>query len=483
MHNNQKAHIHFIGICGKAMGGIAAALAESGWSITGSDEAHYSPMKEFLAQACVDVRTPYSARNIPDETTIVVVGKRVSENNPELMEVIRKRIPIQSFPEFLREKFLSRSRNAVVAGGVGKTTTSAMLTWILECNSRRPDYLIGGPAKNLAMPARFSGEAFAVLEGDEYASCFHDPRPKFLHYNPEIAIITNIIEDHPDIYPNFENLLAVFASLVETLPSIGSLILSADDPSTAALAAMAPCQVVTVGLGNAAMARIADIELEPHRSSFCFMGTPISLSLCGHMNIRNAAMAIAAAAHWGVNPRDSARALHTFRGVNNRQEERAIGSCKVIYDKASHPFALSGLVQAMRQRHPGKRMVSIIQPRATGGKDWVYQRDLPEVLSSFDKVIIIDAYEHKPQQTPSWEKTPFCINSLANDLTAYETDITLVKHLSNLHETIIREILPDDVILISMSEQSAGQKAIIEEALLPRKRETECRLEAANHQG
>ncbi len=450
------------------MGGIAAALAREGWKITGSDEAHYPPMREFLETASVPVSTPYSVKNIPADTALVIVGKRVSEDNPELQHSIGKSIPFQSFPEFLHGQFLQNSRNAVVAGGVGKTTTTAMLTWILEATGRLPDYLIGGLAKNLEMPARFAGTQFTVLEGDEYASCFHDSRPKFLHYSPEIALITNIIEDHPDLYPTVEDLVAVFASLTALLPVHGCLILSEDDPHSATLAATAASRVITVGTGKSATHRITGIEFDPQRSSFRFMETNFTLPLCGLMNIRNAAMAAAAAAHWGLTPLECAAALLTFRGVSNRQEEKKIGSCSVIYDKASHPVSLAGLVHALRQRHPGRRVVSIIQPRATGGKDWVYQQDLPKALAGFDKVIIVAAYEHKSQRKQTWENSPFCTDSLANDLAAYGTDVTVLKPLTE--ESLVLELLPGDVILVSMSEQAAAQKAFVENALLTMKK-------------
>ncbi|MEO7932475.1 MAG: Mur ligase family protein [Chthoniobacterales bacterium] len=464
----EKPHVHFIGICGKAMGGIAAALMRQGWKITGSDEAHYSPMKEFLEAASVPVSTPYSVKNIPPDTTLVVVGKRVSEDNVELRHIIKKGLPFQSFPEFLHGQFLQHSRNAVVAGGVGKTTTSAMLTWILESAGRQPDYLIGGLAKNLDQPARFAGEKFTVLEGDEYASCFHDSRPKFLHYRPEVAVVTNIIEDHPDLYPQLSDLVAVFARLTALLPAHGCLILSADDPNATPLAATASCEVITVGTEKSATQRITGIDLDSHRSSFRFLNTHFTLPLCGLMNIRNAAIAAAAAAHWNVTPAESAAALRTFRGVANRQEEKKIGSCSVIHDKASHPFSLVGLLQALRQRHPDRRVVSIIQPRATGGKGWVYQKDLPEALAGFDKVIIAAAYEHKPQRQQAWENTPFCTDSLANDLAAQGTDVTVVTPLTE--ESLLQELLPGDVILISMSEQAAAQKALVERTLLTLKR-------------
>ena len=308
-----KRKVHFIGICGKAMGPIAVALVRRGWEVTGSDEAYYSPIKEFLEDADVVVAAPYAAENVPAEVEMVVVGKRVAEANVELRYVIDAGIPFQSFPEFLKAEFLRHSRNAVVAGGVGKTTTTAMLTWILEANDWKPDYLVGGMAENLGFPARFAQGKFAVLEGDEYASCFNDPRSKFLHYAPETAIITNIIEDHPDLYPDLASVIEVFAELAKILPSHGCLILPDDDErNTQLVAAGTPAQVCTVGFSERATHEITVIELGPDSSTFRFMGADFVLPICGLMNIRNAAMAVVAASHWELSPEDAAQAAARF---------------------------------------------------------------------------------------------------------------------------------------------------------------------------
>ena len=232
----EKKRLHFVGICGKAMGGIAAALATEGWRVTGSDEKCYQPMMGFLSSRGIRVSTPYSAGNVPTDADLVVVGKRVATENPELLHVVGHGPAYCSFPQFLHHQFLRHSRNAVVTGGVGKTTTTSMLAWILEDAGQRPDYLIGGLARNFPAPARFSGGRFAVLEGDEYASCFDDPRPKFLHYQPEVGVITNIVEDHPDIYRNLGEVCQAFSDFIALLPPHGALILADDDEAGVKLA-------------------------------------------------------------------------------------------------------------------------------------------------------------------------------------------------------------------------------------------------------
>lgn len=450
------------------MGGIAAALLAEGWRVTGSDEQHYGAMPSELSRHGLRVRTPYSAMNIPAGVDLVIVGKRVNADNPELIEAARRGIPHRSFPEFLREEFLARSRNAVVTGGVGKTTTTAMLTWILEFNERRPDYLIGGAARNLTASARFSGSDMSVLEGDEYATCFDDRNPKFLHYAPEVGVITNIIEDHPDMYRSLGELCDAFAAFVEQLPRAGCLILPEDDRAAMQLVPHAQCEVITVGFSETAAERISAVRTAPKNSRFVLDGEEFEIALCGSMNMRNAAMAALAARHFGITLSESAEALRLFRGVRNRQEEIPIGDCTLVRDKASHPAALTELSGALRQRFPERRLVSIIQPRATGGRDWVYQRDLPEALAHFDKVILTNSHEHNPSRARAWLNAPFCVDLLAANLRRELADVTMTSSLQELQEAIDADVRADDVVLVTVLEQSEHLVRTVEESLRER---------------
>lgn len=446
--------VHFLGICGKAMGGIAVALAREGWLVSGSDEKCYSPMLEYLRDGGINIRTPYAAANVPDGVGLVVVGKRVASGNPELAHVLAKGIPHYSFPQFLHRHFLCRSRNAVVAGGVGKTTTTSMLAWILEHAGLKPDYLIGGQAANFSSSARFAGSGHAVLEGDEYASCFDDPRPKFLHYRPEVGIITNIVEDHPDIYGSFEDLCGVFARFIESLPAHGSLITAARDDAAVRLTRQAGRKLITTGFEADATAGITNPRFDTTTSSFELLGTEFILPLCGRMNVMNAAMAVLAAKEFGVEPGQAAEAIRVFAGVHNRQEEMEFADTTLVCDKASHPRSLAELSRALRQRFPGRRLVSIIQPRATGGKDWVYQRDLPDALNGFDSVIMTSAYEHNPQQPQRWADDPFCLNLLAAALEEKSTAVTVSRTTAEIDDILAAGIHAGDVVLLTILEQS-----------------------------
>ena len=459
--------VHFIGVGGRAMGGIAIALAEAGHAVTGSDENLYEPMRSCLHEAGIRV-DPYDPRMLPMDADAVVVGRRVTRDNQQLRQAVARGMPCHTFPAFLRSHFLHQSRNAVVAGGVGKTTTTALLTWILERTGLEPDYLIGGIARGLRAPARLRGAGIAVVEGDEYASGIDDSSPKFLHYAPEVVLVTNVLDDHPDLYPGGTGLLEAFGALVRELPAHGCLVLPADDEAALPLADRAACTVVCVGSGERAERRIADVHVTAAGCAFSLAGVPTFVPMHGMMNVRNAAMAAVAAAHFGVTLEQSARALSAFEGLVDRQEARDAGGCTLVNDKASHPQSIAGLAEALRQRYPDRRLVSVMQPRATGGRHWVYQRDLPAALSGFDKVILTSPYEHRPAARVAWKDERFSVDALADALLARGVQVQVVSALADVPAAVRDETRSGDVVLLSLREQFADVIPAIERALAGR---------------
>ena len=447
------------------MGGIATALARQGWKVTGSDENPYPPMSDYLRNAGIAVSTPGGARTVPESIAMAIVGKRATEQNPDLQHVIRNKIPFRSFPQFLNERFLQQSLNIVVAGALGKTTTTAMLAWILEHAGLKPDYLIGGSPKNFAAPARFAQSQFTVLEGDEYASCFNDPKPKFLYYRPEVAVITNILEDHPDLYGGIEAVRAAFSALVETIPAHGCLIVPEGDPMAVELARAAKCDALIIGTGESATLRIGDLAFHRDRSSFRLGHCRFDIPFCGEMNVADASYAAAAASRIGIALEESAAALKLFRGVANRQQEKNVGPYTFVTDKASHPYALRALAGALRQRFPDRRLVSVIQPRATGGRAWIYQSELPLALSRFDKVILTHPYEHNPPPETLWKHDPFRVDLLVAELHKLGADVTMAATIAELPATIVRELNDEDVVVLTLPEKYSDFVGSIEDAL------------------
>src|SRR6266496_3391121 len=220
---------HFLGICGSAMASVAAALQERGFRVTGSCENVYPPMSNFHEEKGIVLKQGYRAENIPSDADRVVIGNAMKRGNPEVEAVLNRKLFYLSLPEVLKNYFVRGKHNLVVTGTHGKTTTTALLTWIMEKAGRKPGYLIGGIPKNFGEGARLNDSKFFIIEGDEYDTAFFDKRSKFVHYLPELVVVNNIEFDHADIFKDLDEIKLSFRRLLNIVPQNGMVILNGDD--------------------------------------------------------------------------------------------------------------------------------------------------------------------------------------------------------------------------------------------------------------
>ena len=388
MQNGVK-EVHFIGVCGTAMGAVAAAMANRGWNVTGSDANCYPPMSDILDKSGIGLRQGYSPANIPENCPLVVVGNAMSRGNPELEEVLTRKMEYVSLPEALRRFFLVGKHNYVVCGTHGKTTTTSMLAWLLESAGRNPGYLIGGVPRNFPAGARFTESAEMVLEGDEYDTAFFDKRSKFLHYLPEVVVMNNIEFDHADIFKNLDEIKLSFSRLLRVVPTTGLVIINADDANCCDVARDALAPVVRVGFSQDSNHRIEDVEERPGFASFRLGDFRFTVPMNGMFNVRNAAMAVVAARRAGLDDSTIQSGLAGFLGVGRRQELRGeVRGVKVVDDFAHHPTAIALAVQSMRQRYPGGRVWVIFEPRSNTTRRNIFQNDLVSALLHADRVVV-----------------------------------------------------------------------------------------------
>ena len=386
---SDKTRFHFTGICGTAMGAVAAAMKQRGFTVTGSDANVYPPMSDFLRGQGITLTEGYAEANIPAGTDVVIIGNAISRGNPEAEAALDRKLLYHSLPEVMKEFFLRGKRNFVVSGTHGKTTTSAMLAWILKNAGRNPGYMIGGLPKNLGHGAHFTDSEFNVLEGDEYDTAFFDKRSKFLHYLPECVIVNNVEFDHADIYSNLDEIKLTFRRLLNIVPRGGVAFINGDEQNCLDVAEKAPCPVTTVGFGEHCALRIEAMNYETDRSSFTLGGTAYSLRMTGEFNIRNAAMAAAAATFAGLTADEIRAGLESFEGVARRQELKGeVNGIKVIDDFAHHPTAIRLAVQSLRQRHPDSRLWVLFEPRSNTTRRAVFQTELAEALASADFAVV-----------------------------------------------------------------------------------------------
>ena len=233
-HNLRK--VHFTGVCGTAMGSLAAALRDRGVEVTGSDDNVYPPMSTFLEGKGITISKGFRPDNIPADADFVVIGNAMTRGNPEVEAILNRKLLYYSLPEALKIFFLRGRHNLVVTGTHGKTTTTSLLAWIFESAGLEPSWLIGGIPNNLGQGCRLGDSKYFILEGDEYDTAFFDKRSKFVHYLPELLIVNNIEFDHADIFRDLEDVMTSFRRLVQIVPSEGMVLLNGDDPNCRELA-------------------------------------------------------------------------------------------------------------------------------------------------------------------------------------------------------------------------------------------------------
>jgi UDP-N-acetylmuramate: L-alanyl-gamma-D-glutamyl-meso-diaminopimelate ligase len=384
-----KNKFHFTGICGTAMGAVAAAMKQRGFTVTGSDTNVYPPMSDFLRGQGITIAEGYREENIPADTDVVIIGNAISRGNPEAEAALDRKLLYHSLPEVMKEFFLRGKRNFVVSGTHGKTTTSSMLTWLFESAGRNPGYMIGGLPKNLGCGARFTDSEFNVLEGDEYDTAFFDKRSKFLHYLPECVVVNNVEFDHADIYNSLDEIKLTFRRLLNIVPRGGVAFVNGDEQNCLDVSANAPCPVTTIGFGENCTLRIESVKYDTDRSSFTLGGISYSVRMTGEFNVRNAAMAAAAATFAGLSEEEIRAGLESFEGVARRQELKGeVNGIKVIDDFAHHPTAIRLAVQSLRQRHPDSRLWILFEPRSNTTRRAVFQTELAEALAEADFSVV-----------------------------------------------------------------------------------------------
>ena len=382
-------HVHFIGICGTAMGAVAAAMRAQGYTVTGSDAAVYPPMSTFLESKGIKLTEGYKAENIPADADVIVVGNAISRGNPELEAVLNRKLYYLSLPETLKQFFLRGKHNLVVTGTHGKTTTTSLLTWILQSANLNPAYMIGGIAKNLGQGASLHEAKHVVLEGDEYDTAFFDKRSKFLHYLPELVIVNNIEFDHADIFDSLETIKLSFRRLLNVVPENGMVLINGDDKNCIDVAENCRAQLVEVGFSPNSARHIGDVAYDQRGSAFTLLDTRFTLQLVGEYNVRNAAMAISAAHFYGVPLDTIAQAVAAFEGVKRRQEVRGeVRGITVIDDFGHHPTAIRETLRGLRHQYPGRRLWAIFEPRSNTTRRAVFQHELPAALAEADGAVL-----------------------------------------------------------------------------------------------
>jgi UDP-N-acetylmuramate: L-alanyl-gamma-D-glutamyl-meso-diaminopimelate ligase len=478
-------HYHLIGIGGTAMGSLAGLLRAAGHEVTGSDEGVYPPMSTQLQALGIPYREGYSPANLEPAPDIVVVGNAISRGNPELEAVLDRKLWYTSAAQTVKEEFIRGRHSIAVAGTHGKTTTSSLIAWLLECAGYAPSFLIGGVAENFGSSFRLTDSGYFVVEADEYDTAYFDKGPKMWHYLPDTAVVTNIEFDHADIYRDEQAYDFAFARFINLVPGSGTLVAGWDSPIVRELAArsFAPVEgfayeagdaaaagagsiagaAAIAGAGSAASraagdaapdaqprwsARAVRFEREGMRFLVLHAGEPwgmVETPLAGAFNVRNCLAAVAAAVAVGAPRQAILEGLRTFRSVRRRLEVRGEArGVTVLDDFAHHPTAVRETIAAVRQRYPGRRLVAVFEPRSYTAQLRRFQEPYEAALAAADEVIIAGLF-HPERYT---EATALDPHALVAAWRARGLRAAYIPAPDDIVAELVPRLQPGDVVLV-----------------------------------
>jgi UDP-N-acetylmuramate: L-alanyl-gamma-D-glutamyl-meso-diaminopimelate ligase len=389
-------HVHILGIAGTFMGGIAAIARAAGHRVTGSDRNVYPPMSTQLEALGIEIVQGFEAAQLEPAPDVVVVGNVMTRGQPVIEALLERGIPYASGPEWLSREVLENRWVLAVAGTHGKTTTSSILTWLLEAAGLEPGFLIGGVPGNFDTSARLGRSKFFVIEADEYDTAFFDKRAKFVHYRPRTVILNNLEFDHADIYPDVASIQRQFHHLVRIVPGSGRILWNATDARLAQTLAMG-CWTPREGFARADVAQAVEAAwtarpVKDDFSSFEVLekGKVVGRAewaLMGAHNMENALAAIGAARHAGVSVEKSLAALASFKGIARRMELRGeVGGVRVYDDFAHHPTAIATTLDGLRRRVGKARILAVLEPRSNTMRMGVHKDTLAPSLAAADEV-------------------------------------------------------------------------------------------------
>ena len=460
------AHIHLMGICGVGMSSLAGMLKEKGYTITGSDHNIYPPMSTFLERLSIPVNKGYSPLNLHPLPDLVIVGNVITKENPEADELLQLGVPYLSMPRALKKFAMEGKKSITIAGTHGKTTTSALIAWILELAHMNPSFMIGGIARDFERNFKLGTGPYFVVEGDEYDTAFFDKRPKFLHYDPYVTVITGIEFDHADIYKGIDEIKDSFRHLIKMIPPEGLLCANMDDPIVADEIDRARCPSVTYAITKEADLCIGDMSVNDNGTRLTIVKEKkeylsVTTDLYGDHNMSNILAAVSIADHVNIRPEIIDKALASFKGVKRRLESIGrYGDILVIDDFAHHPTAVRETTKAVKGRYKNHRLVAVFEPRSNSSRRNIFQA---AYASSFDCVDLVILPE-----PPLMERIPmderFSSVKLAADLREQGIGAYYFPNNDDLLDGLLSLVRPGDVILI----MSNGPFDHIQERLLQR---------------
>ena len=444
-----------MGICGSAMGALAAMLQARGYEVRGSDSHPYPPMSDALAALGIPIARGYEAANLEWTPDAVVVGNVIRPTYPEAVALRARGIPHASLPQALAALFLADKTRVIVTGTHGKTTTASMTAWLLETAGLAPSFFIGGVTGNWGTNYRLGAGQPFVVEGDEYDTAYFDKGAKFFHYAPQLASINNLEFDHADIFPDVAAIESTFARFAALLPPDGQLFVPAWEPRALAAARATSATFVTTALDAPGDIRATDLLTAATGSTFTLHlrdAPPVRTTLphAGRHNVANALMAAGLAHAAGAPPEAIARGLATFQLPFKRLTLRgeALG-IPVIDDFAHHPTAIAATLTAIRQQYPGRRLVALFEAQSNTARRRVFQSAFADALAHADRVWFCRVLDKASDPLPADQRLDLA--ELCADLTARGTPAAVIPDALALAHEVAADACPHADVVVAMS--------------------------------
>jgi UDP-N-acetylmuramate: L-alanyl-gamma-D-glutamyl-meso-diaminopimelate ligase len=438
-----------MGICGTGMAALAGMLQHSGYTITGSDSHVYPPMSDFLKQINIHPFDGYSAENLAHKPDLVIVGNVITKNNPEAQALAQSNIAYLSFPQALAEFYIASRKSIVVTGTHGKTTTCSLMASALFHAGLEPSFMIGGIVAEFHSNNRVGNGPFFVAEGDEYDTAFFDKESKFLHYRPDIAIITSIEFDHADIFNDIEQIKNSFRKFIRLLPADGLIIAHLDDENVAEVVADAPCRVEGYGFAAANEWRLSEPVSKNATTEFCFTykgeKNCLTIPLTGRHNCLNSMAVAAVLHHIGLPFEEIRQCLRKFGGVKRRQEVRGrVRGITVIDDFAHHPTAVQQTLEGLKKAYPDNRLVAVFEPRTNSSRRSIFQARYATSFAAADLVLL---REPVPLLNVAAEDH-FSSARLANDIRVNNPKVWSFQSTDEILEQLVAVVEEGDIVTI-----------------------------------
>ena len=456
--------IYFMGICGVAMASLAVYLKQQGFKVSGSDKDIYPPMSDLLKKANIPV-FPYDQNNIKTSIKLIIVGNVISKNHLEISFVQKLKIPYLSLPEFLEQRLLSKTKNIVIAGTHGKSTSTALMSHVGEVADQNPSFFVGAIQKNFSSSFRSTDSPWFIIEGDEYDTSFFAKRPKFLYYKPFSVLLTGIEFDHGDIYNHLDEIIDLFCELVKKIPAKGSLVVFSENKNLEKVIQCSPVPVMTYGISRGDY-RIKNRFIEKDRQVFdiCYKkeSYPCSIPLFGKYNALNAlgVFALSQSLDWPIEK--VLQGLKTFRGIQRRlQWKGRFRGAEIYEDFAHHPTAVEACLSALKEKSLSKRLVAFFEPRSFTSRLNVFQDSYVKAFSHADLIFIAPVYDnsHIP------EDQRLSIKKLIQDLKGRGKPARYYDSFEALEKGFLKELSKEDIVVFMSSGAFGGFLKKLEEKM------------------